>query len=95
MVGIGYADGFLRSLSSTNQHAGGRAFVRGQLVPVVGRVSMDMLTIDLTQCPHARVGDLVTLWGDALPVDEVAASLGIISYQLLAGLGVRVLREYC
>jgi len=90
IVSIGYADGY--PVTAAN---GTPVVVGNTRTGTVGRVSMDMLTIDLTQCPHARVGDLVTLWGDALPVDEVAASLGIISYQLLAGLGGRVLREYC
>jgi alanine racemase len=90
IVSIGYADGY--PVTAAN---GTPVVVGTTRTGTVGRVSMDMLTIDLTQCPHARVGDLVTLWGDALPVDEVAASLGIISYQLLSCLGGRVLREYC
>lgn len=89
IVSIGYADGY--PVTAGN---GTPLVVGEQRTGTVGRVSMDMLAIDLTACPQANIGDLVTLWGDTLPVDEVAASLGIISYQLLAGLGARVAREY-
>lgn len=89
IVSIGYADGY--PVTAPN---GTPVLVGGQRTGTVGRVSMDMLAIDLTACPQANIGDHVMLWGDTLPVDEVAASLGIISYQLLAGLGARVAREY-
>ena len=55
---------------------------------------MDMLAIDLTDSPGTKVGDLVTLWGTGLSIDEVAAHIGVISYQLTCGLSPRVPRTY-
>ena len=55
----------------------------GQRAPLVGRVSMDMLTVDLGELPNASVGSEVELWGDLIPVVEVAASAGTIAYELL------------
>jgi alanine racemase len=57
--------------------------VNGQRVPLVGRVSMDMLTVDLTGLPSAGVGSTVELWGDQVAVSEVAAGAGTIAYELL------------
>jgi len=57
---------------------------------VVGRVSMDMMTVDLTPIRNARVGSKVTLWGDGLPIDEVAAASGTIGYELMCALAQRV-----
>jgi alanine racemase len=56
---------------------------------------MDMLTVDVTDLDSVVVGDLVTLWGDALPVDEIAASCGTIGYELLARMPARVPRQIC
>jgi alanine racemase len=63
-------------------------------VPLVGRVSMDMLTVDLTDLPGARVGDAVELWGARLSVDEVARACGTIGYELLSKVTARVPRRY-
>ena len=65
--------------------------VNGARAAIVGRVSMDLITIDLRGVPDANVGDRVVLWGDALPVEEIAARAGTISYDLTCGMTKRVL----
>lgn len=87
VVAIGYGDGYPR-------HAppGTPVRVNGSRVPLVGRVSMDMITVDLRTQPQARVGDPVVLWGEGLPVDEVAAKAGTISYELLCRVAERIPR---
>ena len=62
----------------------------GKRTATVGRVSMDMLCADLSAIPEARVGSPVTLWGEGLSADEVAASAGTVSYELLCALAARV-----
>ena len=57
--------------------------VDGQRTRLIGRVSMDMLTVDLTPLPHAGIGSPVELWGPTIPVNEVAARAGTIAYELL------------
>jgi alanine racemase len=91
VVGIGYADGYPRSLGN-----GGTAAVAGQRVPVVGRVSMDLIALDVAAVPRdaVRVGDAVELIGPTVGLDEVAATAGTISYEILTGLGRRLVREY-
>ena len=91
VVGIGYADGYPRNLGNT-----GTAAVNGRRVPVVGRVSMDLLTIDIGAVPRGevQVGDPVELIGPTVGVDEVAAAAGTISYEILTGMGRRLVREY-
>jgi alanine racemase len=88
-VSCGYADGYPRHAPS-----GTPVVVRGQRVPLAGRVSMDMLAIDVTDLPLARIGDAVELWGAQLPVDEVAQASGTIGYELLSKVTARVRREY-
>ena len=85
VVACGYADGYPR-------HAphGTPVIVDGVRTTVVGRVSMDMMTVDLTPIPNARIGSKVTLWGDGLPIDEVAAASGTIGYELMCALAPRV-----
>ncbi len=85
VVAIGYGDGYPR-------HAppGTPLLVNGQRVPLVGRVSMDMVTVDLRTQPRAAVGDPVVLWGRGLPADEIAALAGTISYELFCGVTRRV-----
>ena len=68
--------------------------VNGERVPLAGRVSMDMICLDLTSQPRAQVGDEVVLWGEGLPIDEVAATAGTISYELFCGIGRRVQYDY-
>ena len=88
VVAIGYGDGYPR-----HAVAGTPVLVNGQRVPLVGRVSMDMVTVDLRSQPRAKPGDPVVLWGDELPVEEVAASAGTIAYELLCGVTARVKHE--
>ena len=88
-VSCGYADGYPRHAPS-----GTPVVVRGRRVPLAGRVSMDMLAIDVTDLPEARIGDAVELWGAQLPVDEVAKAAGTIGYELLTKVTARVRREY-
>jgi alanine racemase len=91
VVGIGYADGYPRSLGNA-----GTAAVHGTRVPVVGRVSMDLITVDVGGLPPdtVKAGDPVELIGPAIGVDEVAAAAGTISYEILTGFGRRLMREY-
>jgi len=88
-VAAGYADGYLRSLSGR-----GTARFRGLSVPVVGRVSMDLITLDVTQAPEAKPGDMVDLIGPHHDVDALAAEAGTIGYEILTALGRRFKRRY-
>jgi alanine racemase len=84
-VACGYADGYPRHAPT-----GTPVLVNGQRTRLLGRVSMDMLCVDLDNIPQAGVGSPVTLWGEGLPVDEVARAAGTISYELLCALAARV-----
>jgi alanine racemase len=90
-VPIGYADGYRRSLGGR-----GRAYVEGRAVPVVGRVSMDLLTLDVSSLPArlVRPGTVVELIGSNATLDAVADAAGTIGYEILTGLGARVPRRY-
>jgi alanine racemase len=96
VVGIGYADGFLRSLGATNQHAGGRVFARGQVVPVIGRVSMDMCAVDITDLGNdiPVPGEMVEVLGSHVSVDDQADPGGTIGYEILTSLKGRYTRGY-
>jgi alanine racemase len=85
VVACGYADGYPRHALT-----GMPALVDGRLSRTLGRVSMDMLCVDLGECPEAGVGSPVVLWGEGLPVDTVAAAAGTSSYELLCALAARV-----
>lgn len=85
IVACGYADGYPRHAPS-----GTPILLNGQRSCTLGRVSMDMLCVDLTDIPKAMLGSSVTLWGKGLPVEEVAAAAGTISYELLCALAPRV-----
>jgi alanine racemase len=85
VAAIGYGDGYPRHAVS-----GTPVLVNGVRCALVGRVSMDMITLDLSAAPQARPGDRVILWGDGLPVEEVAASAGTISYELLCAVAGRM-----
>lgn len=93
-LAIGYADGVPRALSP----AGGEALVHGRRVPIIGRISMDMTVVDLTDVTEAAAGDAATLigrdGGETIGLDEVAAKCGTISYEILTGLGARLPRVY-
>lgn len=88
-VAAGYADGWPRALSNR-----GSAFAGDLRVPVIGRVSMDLTTLDVTAAPHLQPGDTVELMGPHLPVDEVADAAGTIAYEILTRLGRRYQRVY-
>jgi len=96
IVGVGYADGYLRAASSSDEAPGGFAIVAGKRCPIAGRVSMDLIAIDVTELADAaaRRGDFATLIGDDLTVDEVATAAGTIGYEVLTGLGPRHHRVY-
>ena len=96
IIGIGYADGFMRASSASDGNPGGEAIVAGKRCPFSGRVSMDLLAIDVTDLPEAdaRRGDLVTLIGIDIGVDEVAERAGTIGYEVLTSLGHRYARIY-
>ncbi len=85
IVACGYADGYPRVAPT-----GTPITVDGVRTRTIGRVSMDMLTVDLTNAPHATVGSAVELWGAQLPVDEVAQAAGTNCYELLCALAPRV-----
>jgi len=85
---VGYADGYRRTLSNNAE-----VLVRGKRVPVVGRVSMDLVTIDVTGV-EAAVGDEVVLLGDSISAEELAAKANTISYEIFCGLTARVPRRY-
>ncbi|MEO1854816.1 alanine racemase [Chromohalobacter sp.] len=89
VVAGGYGDGY-------DRHArdGTPVLVEGQRVPLAGKVSMDMLTVDLTELPEAGIGSPVVLWGEGLPIDEVARHCDTISYTLMTGVLPRVPRRY-
>ncbi len=87
IVACGYADGYPRHAPT-----GTPVLVNGQRSQLLGRVSMDMLNVDLSGIPDARVGSEVMLWGAALPVDEVAQAAGTIGYELMCSITPRVQR---
>lgn len=86
-VTIGYGDGYPRLAPS-----GTPVLVKGQRAPLAGRVSMDMITVDVTDLPDVQVGDEVTLWGEGLPVGEVATHAGTIGYELTTRMPARTPR---
>lgn len=88
-IAIGYGDGYPRHAPS-----GTPVLVNGHRVPLTGRVSMDSISVDLTDLENVKPGDPVELWGENLSVNEVAASAGTIAYELLAGLTGRVPVDY-
>jgi len=85
IVACGYADGYPRHAPS-----GTPVLVAGERTRTVGRVSMDMMCVDISDIPEAYVGSPVTLWGEGMPCDEVAASAGTVSYELLCALSARI-----
>ena len=89
VIPIGYADGFDRRFSNY----GGEVLVRGKRCPVVGNVCMDQAMIDVTGT-NAQVGDAVEVFGDRLPLEELAAKLGTITYEILTSVSRRVQRIY-
>ncbi|HEY1474052.1 MAG TPA: alanine racemase [Pseudolabrys sp.] len=96
VVAIGYADGYLRAASASDAAPGAAAIVAGQRCPLAGRVSMDLLAIDVTDLSDsaARRGDLVSLIGGEMTVDALATAAGTIGYEVLTSLGRRYHRVY-
>jgi alanine racemase len=94
-ISVGYADGWLRSLSATDTKTGGFALVNGIRCPFAGRVSMDLITLDVTDAPEGSVkaGQTVVLIGDGIGVDDVAAAAGTNGYEILTSLGGRYQRR--
>ncbi len=88
-VACGYADGYPRHAPT-----GTPILVNGKRTRTLGRVSMDMLAVDLSDLPDADIGSRVTLWGNGLPVEEVAGAAGTISYELMCALTARVAINY-
>ena len=94
-IAAGYADGIPRQLSAGSTDRGGEARIGDQVFPIVGRVSMDLITIDITSAvAEVRRGDWVELIGPDLPIERVAKRAGTIGYEILTRLGRRFHRDY-
>lgn len=89
VVAIGYGDGYPR-----NAPDGTRVFIKGRYYPIVGHVSMDMLSIELGLDSDVEIGNTAQLWGPDLPVEEVAKQVGTIPYELLCNVAHRVALDY-
>ncbi len=89
-VRIGYADGYLRAFGN----GVGKMLIRGTLVPTVGNITMDMCMLDVSAVPDVREGDEVTVFNDELRVEELAAQIGTIPYEILTNISQRVKRVY-
>jgi alanine racemase len=85
IVAIGYGDGYPRHAKN-----GTAVLVNGTICHLAGRVSMDTICVDLSNAPHARLGDEVTLWGEGLPIEEVARNASTIAYELVCQITQRV-----
>ena len=85
VVAVGYGDGYPR-----HAEQGTPVLINNQHVPLIGRVSMDMITLDLRSHPDVSIGDEVILWGEGLPVEEIAKCSSTIAYELLCGVTQRV-----
>ncbi len=96
VVAAGYADGFLRRAGSSDKHSGGFGWLEGHRVPIVGRISMDMMALDVTDVPEtvARHGVFVELLGPNVAASDLAIYAETIDYEYLTGLGRRFHRRY-
>ncbi len=96
MVAVGYADGFLRSAGASKGKSAAEVIVAGRRCPIAGRVSMDLFAVDVTNLPEGTVrrGDLATLIGDGMSIDDLAAAMGTVGYEVLTNLGRRYHRVY-
>lgn len=90
-LALGYADGYARSLSNK-----GEAMIEGFSAPIVGRISMDLITLDVTGVPESALslGAMATIIGDHRPIDQVALEAGTIPYEIITSLGTRVERQH-
>jgi alanine racemase len=95
-IAAGYADGVFRHASSSGDEPGGAVAIRGKLAPIVGRVSMDLITVDITEVgdPAPVRGDFVDLVGPELPLESVGLAAKTIGYEVLTRLGARFHRHY-
>jgi alanine racemase len=94
LLPVGYSDGLRRGLSSTNAQPGGWVMIGGrggssQRANILGRVSMNLTTVDVTGIDGVRVGDEVVVLGDGVTADDHARIAGTISYEILCGIGTR------
>lgn len=96
IISIGYADGYLRSGSSSDHRTGSEATVAGQNCMIAGRISMDLIALDVTDLPEGAVrrGEFATMIGPEIGIDDVAERLGTIAYEVLTSLGRRYHRVY-
>jgi alanine racemase len=96
IVSAGYADGYFRAASANDGTRGAEVMVAGKRCPVAGRISMDLMAVDVTDLPAnaARRGHLVTLLGEGITLDELAHHFGTIGYEVLTSLGSRYARIY-
>lgn len=96
IISLGYADGFLRSASSSNAHQGARLAINGHLVPVLGKVSMDLVALDVTSFGHNGPvpGEMVEVLGPNVTIDDLADAAGTIGYEILTSLKGRYNRTY-
>src|ERR1700694_2950782 len=96
IVSAGYADGYFRAGGSNDGTRGAEVVVAGKRCPIAGRISMDLMAIDVTDLPNnaARRGQMVTLIGEGITVDELAHHFGTIGYEVLTSLGPRYARVY-
>jgi alanine racemase len=96
VVTMGYADGFFRSAGGSDQKPGGTLIVAGRPCPIVGRISMDLIALDITDMPNASVrrGDFATVIGEGRDVDALGEMLGTIGYEVLTSLSRRYARVY-
>ena len=90
-VGVGYADGYLRSLSSNSY-----VFFNGIKMPVIGRISMDCITIDISSSPTGsiKLGEFIEIIGNNFTIDDIAKAANTVPHEILSGLGKRHFRQY-
>ena len=93
-VAVGYADGYLRTIGAGPIPEGAVAHIGQQEVPVIGRISMDLTTLDISAAPEARVGDVIDMLGPRNTIDDLARAAGTIGYEILTSLGPRYRRTY-
>lgn len=92
-ISVGYADGYMRGLSSK-----GRVLIHGQYAPIIGRICMDQMMVDITHIENVKIEDVVTLIGtdgeNKITVEELADMVGSFNYEFVCGIGKRVTRKY-
>jgi alanine racemase len=95
IIALGYADGFFRSLSGIGGQLGGKVAINGAFAPVLGRISMDMMAVDITDVPgYIQPGDAVEVLGPNISIDDVADAARTIGYEILTSLNGRFPKRY-